>query len=46
MEHLLGVPHWGRLLFFPTNIRLGMKRVGGTNALAYFSWASWAKKKV
>ncbi len=34
--NLSGSPHLGRLLALPANIRLGMKGLPGTNALAFY----------
>jgi hypothetical protein len=31
-----GTTLWGRLLALPTNIRLGWRRLPGTNTLAYY----------
>ncbi len=35
VEHLSGTPLWGRLLALPTNIKLGLKVLPGTNTVAY-----------
>jgi hypothetical protein len=36
MMNLSGDPLYGRLLAFPTNIRLDWKGLPGTNTLAYY----------
>jgi len=36
VKHLSGAPLYGRLLALLANIRLGWKRLPGTNALAYY----------
>ncbi len=36
VKHLSGAPLQGRLLTLPTNLRLGLKGLPGTNILAYY----------
>jgi hypothetical protein len=36
VKKLSGAPHFGRLLVFPTKIRLGWKVLPGTRTLAYY----------
>ncbi len=36
MKNLSGAPLLGRLLALPTNTRIGLKGLSGTNTLAYY----------
>ncbi len=45
MKNISCVPHMGRLLDLPTNVRLGWESLPGTNTLAYYEHSKFKTVK-